>query len=103
MTFFDLSRGTFKIVGRFVCAGDMGTPTCLAVALEKGGVSERLYYGDSKGSVAWLKASLVDSPDRLLDQNNPQDMEWMHQDHSDWVTQVNLTASWHQGDACVQA
>ncbi len=75
-------------MGRFVCAGDMGTPTCLAVALEKGGLSECLYYGDSKGSVAWLKASLTDSPDRLLYQDNPQDMEWVHREHSDWVTQV---------------
>ncbi|KAK9827807.1 hypothetical protein WJX74_003219 [Apatococcus lobatus] len=89
VSFFDLSRGTFKMVGRFVCAGDMGTPTCLAVALEKGGLSERLYYGDSKGSVAWLKASMADSPDRLLYQDNPQDMEWVHQEHSDWVTQLS--------------
>ncbi|KAK9843929.1 hypothetical protein WJX84_008712 [Apatococcus fuscideae] len=88
VTFFDMSRGAFKMAGRFICAGDMGTPTCLAVALEKGGMSERLYYGDSNGSVAWLKASLADSPDRLLHEDNAQDMEWVHQEHTDWVTQL---------------
>ncbi|KAK9863898.1 hypothetical protein WJX84_009415 [Apatococcus fuscideae] len=47
VSFFDLSRGTFKM------------------------------------------ASMADSPDRLLYQDNPQDMEWVHQEHSDWVTQLS--------------
>ncbi len=93
VAFFDLSRGALKMIGRFICAGDMGTPICLSVALEKGGLSERLYWGDSKGSVGWLKASLADSPDRLVYQDNPADMEWIHREHTDWVTQVILPST----------
>lgn len=72
----------------------MGVPLCLSSAVDEKTEQENVIYGDDSGAVIMLQCGRVDLPARSL---KPGDYQVVHDDHTDWVTQVG--ANLH---ACVQ-
>lgn len=63
----------------------MGVPLCLSSAVGEKTEQENVIYGDDSGAAILLQCGRGELPARVL---KPGDFTYVHDDHSDWVTQV---------------
>ena len=64
----------------------MGVPLCLSSAVPEKTEQEKVIYGDDSGAAIMLQSGSRDLPARVL---KPGDFTYVHDDHTDWVTQVS--------------
>ncbi|KAG2424023.1 hypothetical protein HXX76_014847 [Chlamydomonas incerta] len=87
ISYYDANRGSFELTGRISASGSMGVPQCMTLVTNDAG--EQLVYGDSKGAVVMLLCGSREWPPRdLISTDEHQDYIYIHQDHSDWVSQI---------------
>ena len=79
----------YDLAGRIKVSGTMGGPLCLSSAVDEKTEQENMIYGDDSGSTIILQCGRVDLPARSL---KPGDYQIVHDDHTDWVTQVRAPA-----------
>mmetsp|Transcript_13415 Transcript_13415/g.44193 ORF Transcript_13415/g.44193 Transcript_13415/m.44193 type:complete len:870 (+) Transcript_13415:164-2773(+) len=82
ISFYDINRNSFDLVGRIYTAGQMGVPHCLSVAIVHD--QDHVLYGDTKGTARLLMCGT---------RENGRNMRWddtavLHKEHKDWVTKV---------------
>ncbi len=87
ISFYDLSRSTCDISGRMHARGAMGMPLCLGTAWSAQSEQEQIIYGDDAGAVIMLLCGTRETRD-LRNDSGRKDYAVLHQEHSDWVTQV---------------
>lgn len=90
ISYYDISRGVYDLAGRVKVTGTMGVPLCLSSAVEEKSEQENIIYGDDSGAVIMLQCGRPDMPVKVLKQG---DFLYVHDDHTDWVTQVRLLAA----------
>lgn len=89
ISFFDINRGSYDLVGRVYATGTMGVPMCLCTINEMD--NEYVVYGDTKGSIMMLLCGTRELPPRdLISTTEHRDYEVLHHEHSDWITQVKI-------------
>ncbi|KAG2439805.1 hypothetical protein HYH02_010440 [Chlamydomonas schloesseri] len=87
ISYYDANRGSFELTGRISASGSMGVPQCMTLVTNDAG--EQLVYGDSKGAVVMLLCGSREWPPRdLISTDEHQDYIYIHQDHTDWVSQI---------------
>ncbi|GFR43071.1 hypothetical protein Agub_g4078 [Astrephomene gubernaculifera] len=87
ISYYDANRGSFELTGRLYASGGMGVPQCLTLVTNEAG--EQLVYGDSKGAAIMLLCGSREWPARdLISTEEHQDYIYIHQDHSDWISQI---------------
>ena len=94
ISYYDISRGVYDLAGRVKVTGTMGVPLCLSSAVDEKSEQENIIYGDDSGAAIMLQCGRGELPARVL---KPGDFQYVHDDHTDWVTQVqhNISAfSW---------
>ena len=64
----------------------MGVPLCLSSAVDEKSEQENIIYGDDSGAAIMLQCGRGELPARVL---KPGDFQYVHDDHTDWVTQVH--------------
>lgn len=74
------------MAGRVKVTGTMGVPLCLSSAVDERTEQENIIYGDASGAAIMLQCGRGELPARVL---KPGDFQYVHDDHADWVTQVN--------------
>lgn len=87
ISYYDISRGVYDLAGRVKVTGTMGVPLCLSSAVGEKTEQENIIYGDDSGAAIMLQCGRGELPARVL---KPGDFIYVHDDHSDWVTQVRL-------------
>ena len=87
ISFYDLSRSTCDISGRMHARGAMGMPLCLGTAWSAQSEQEQIIYGDDAGAVIMLLCGTRETRD-LRNDSGRKDYAVLHQEHSDWVSQV---------------
>ena len=92
ISYYDISRGVYDLAGRVKVTGTMGVPLCLSSAVEEKSEQENIIYGDDSGAVIMLQCGRPEMPVKVLKQG---DFQYVHDDHTDWVTQVR------QFSACI--
>lgn len=85
ISYYDISRGVYDLAGRVKVTGTMGVPLCLSSAVGEKTEQENVIYGDDSGAAILLQCGRGELPARVL---KPGDFTYVHDDHSDWVTQV---------------
>ena len=85
ISYYDISRGVYDLAGRIKVSGTMGVPLCLSSAVDEKTEQENIIYGDDSGAVIMLQCGRGDLPARTL---KAGDYQVVHDDHTDWVTQV---------------
>ena len=73
------------MAGRVKVTGTMGVPLCLSSAVDEKSEQENIIYGDDSGAAIMLQCGRGELPARVL---KPGDFQYVHDDHTDWVTQV---------------
>ncbi|GAX72651.1 hypothetical protein CEUSTIGMA_g107.t1 [Chlamydomonas eustigma] len=87
ISYYETNRGSYELSGRVYASGGMGVPQSLSIVSNDAG--EQLVYGDSKGHVVMLLCGTREWPARdLISTEEHQDYIYIHQEHSDWVSQV---------------
>ncbi|KAL0018315.1 hypothetical protein WJX77_008577 [Trebouxia sp. C0004] len=86
ISYYDISRGVYDLAGRVKVTGTMGVPLCLSSAVDEKSEQENIIYGDDSGAAIMLQCGKGELPARLL---KPGDFQYVHDDHTDWVTQVS--------------
>lgn len=87
ISYYDISRGVYDLAGRVKVTGTMGVPLCLSSAVDEKTEQENIIYGDDSGAAIMLQCGRGELPARVL---KPGDFQYVHDDHTDWVTQVML-------------
>jgi len=88
ISYYETNRGAYELSGRVYASGGMGVPQSLT--LVSNDVGEQIVYGDSKGHVVMALCSTREWPPRdLISTEEHQDYIYIHQNHSDWVSQVS--------------
>lgn len=85
ISYYDISRGVYDLAGRVKVTGSMGMPLCLSSAVGEKTEQENIIYGDDSGAAIMLQCGRGELPARVL---KPGDFTYVHDDHTDWVTQV---------------
>jgi len=85
ISYYDISRGVYDLAGRVKVTGTMGVPLCLSSAVDEKSEQENIIYGDDSGAAIMLQCGRGELPARVL---KPGDFQYVHDDHTDWVTQV---------------
>lgn len=92
ISFFDINRGSYDLVGRVYATGTMGVPMCICAVDHAD--NEFTIYGDSKGATILLTCGVRELPPRdLICTNHHSDYEVLYNEHTDWITQVHTTFS----------
>jgi hypothetical protein len=86
ISYYDISRGVYDLAGRVKVTGTMGVPLCLSSAVDEKSEQENIIYGDDSGAAIMLQCGRGELPARVL---KPGDFQYVHDDHTDWVTQVH--------------
>lgn len=87
ISYYDVNRASYDLVGRVYASGTMGVPMTLNVLSNDSG--ERVIYGDSQGNVAMLLCSTREWPSRdLISTEHHRDYLYLHEEHTDWVTKL---------------
>uniref|UniRef100_A0A7S0WPJ8 EF-hand domain-containing protein n=1 Tax=Chlamydomonas leiostraca TaxID=1034604 RepID=A0A7S0WPJ8_9CHLO len=87
VSYYEANRGSYELSGRVYASGTMGVPQALTLVTNDAG--EQLVYGDSKGHVIMLLCGTREWPARdLISTDEHQDYIYIHQEHTDWVSQV---------------
>ena len=89
ISYYDISRGVYDLAGRVKVTGSMGMPLCLSSAVGEKTEQENIIYGDDSGAAIMLQCGRGELPARVL---KPGDFTYVHDDHTDWVTQVRVPA-----------
>ena len=89
ISYYDISRGVYDLAGRVKVTGTMGVPLCLSSAVDEKTEQENIIYGDDSGAAIMLQCGRGELPARVL---KPGDFTYAHDDHTDWVTQVRISA-----------
>ena len=92
ISYYDISRGVYDLAGRIKVSGTMGVPLCLSSAVDEKTEQENIIYGDDSGAVIMLQCGRGDLPARAL---KAGDYQVVHDDHTDWVTQVGHCVTVH--------
>lgn len=90
ISYYDISRGVYDLAGRVKVTGTMGVPLCLSSAVDEKSEQENIIYGDDSGACIMLQCGRGELPARIL---KPGDFQYVHDDHTDWVTQVDTPTS----------
>ena len=77
----------YDLAGRVKVTGTMGVPLCLSSAVGEKTEQENVIYGDDSGAAIMLQCGRGELPARVL---KPGDFTYVHDDHSDWFTQVRI-------------
>ncbi|KAG1667639.1 hypothetical protein FOA52_004666 [Chlamydomonas sp. UWO 241] len=86
VSYYETNRGSYDLSGRVYASGGMGVPQALTIVSNDSG--EQVVYGDSKGHVVMLLCGTKEWPARdLISTEEHQDYIYIHQDHTDWVSQ----------------
>ena len=86
ISYYDISRGVYDLAGRVKVTGTMGVPLCLSSAVDEKTEQDNVIYGDDSGAAIMLQCGRGELPARVL---KPGDFTYVHDDHTDWVTQVH--------------
>ncbi|KAJ9529394.1 hypothetical protein QJQ45_013762 [Haematococcus lacustris] len=88
ISYYEANRGSYDLSGRVYASGGMGVPQALTLVTNDSG--EQLVYGDSKGHIIMLLCGTREWPARdLISTDEHQDYIHIHQEHTDWVSQVS--------------
>lgn len=71
----------------------MGVPLCLSSAVDEKTEQENIIYGDDSGAAIMLQCGRGELPARVL---KPGEFTYVHDEHSDWVTQVGASHVIHK-------